>query len=69
MSNSMLNVLTVGTSVRFEPGESKVLPTRRCLLLTLRLQVVTLAEIAGDKYVVSGNLLIDGVRCAASLCL
>lgn len=40
-----LNV-AAGTSVRFEPGESKS---------------VTLVEIAGKKRVVSGNLLVDGV--------
>lgn len=40
-----LNVAS-GSSVRFEPGDSKV---------------VTLVEIAGDKRVVSGNRLVDGV--------
>jgi urease len=41
-----------GSSVRFEPGESKT---------------VTLAEIAGHKRVVSGNLLIDGLATAERL--
>merc|ERR1719181_1405175 len=40
-----LNVVS-GASVRFEPGESKV---------------VTLVEIAGNKRVVSGNRLVDGL--------
>jgi urease len=41
-----------GASVRFEPGEVKT---------------VTLAEIAGDKIVVSGNLLVNGPATANRL--
>mmetsp|Transcript_37869 Transcript_37869/g.60757 ORF Transcript_37869/g.60757 Transcript_37869/m.60757 type:complete len:869 (-) Transcript_37869:118-2724(-) len=41
-----------GSSVRFEPGESKA---------------VTLVEIAGNKRVVSGNKLVDGIASADRL--
>jgi len=46
-----LNIIS-GSSVRFEPGESKV---------------VTLCEIAGKKRVVSGNRLVDGLASAERL--
>ena len=46
-----LNV-PAGSSVRFEPGDSKT---------------ITLAEIAGSKTVLSGNRLVDGVASEARM--